>query len=90
MLARLRLSPVALIVGATSLVVAAVRRGASDDRFVLSFRESPLASMEKLHHQLWVTQAVNAVFGPIAAAILRAFGRPVPARRTSSPTTWRC
>jgi F-type H+-transporting ATPase subunit a len=34
--------------------------------------------MEKLHHQLWVTEAVNAVFGPIAAAILRAFGRPVP------------
>jgi F-type H+-transporting ATPase subunit a len=35
--------------------------------------------MEKLHHQLWVTEAVNAVFGPIAAAILRAFGRNVPA-----------
>jgi F-type H+-transporting ATPase subunit a len=35
--------------------------------------------MEKLHHQLWVTEAVNAVFGPIAAAILRAFGRDVPA-----------
>jgi F-type H+-transporting ATPase subunit a len=34
--------------------------------------------MEKLHHQLWVTEAVNAVFGPIAAAMLRAFGRPVP------------
>ena len=35
--------------------------------------------MEKLHHQLWVTEAVNAVFGPIAAAMLRAFGRDVPA-----------
>jgi len=34
--------------------------------------------MEKLHHELWVTHAVNAVFGPIAAAILRAFGRDVP------------
>jgi len=33
--------------------------------------------MEKLHHQLWVTEAVNAVFGPIAAAILRALGRNV-------------
>jgi len=33
--------------------------------------------MEKLHHQLWVTEAVNAVFGPIAAAILRALGRHV-------------
>ncbi len=33
--------------------------------------------MEKLHHQLWVTDAVNAVFGPIAAAILRALGRHV-------------
>ena len=35
--------------------------------------------MEKLHHELWLTQAVNAVFGPAAAAILRALGRPVPA-----------
>jgi F-type H+-transporting ATPase subunit a len=33
--------------------------------------------MEKLHHQLWVTDAVNAVFGPIAVAILRALGRNV-------------
>ena len=36
--------------------------------------------MEKLHHELWITHAVNAVFGPIAAAILRAFGRDVPAQ----------
>ncbi len=35
--------------------------------------------MEKFHHELWITHAVNAVFGPIAAAILRAFGREVPA-----------
>ena len=35
--------------------------------------------MEKLHHELWLTQAVNALFGPLAAAILRALGRPVPA-----------
>jgi F-type H+-transporting ATPase subunit a len=34
--------------------------------------------MEKLHHELWIVQAINAVFGPVAAAILRAFGRPVP------------
>jgi F-type H+-transporting ATPase subunit a len=34
--------------------------------------------MEKLHHELWLTQAVNAVLGPLAAAILRLFGRPVP------------
>ncbi|MBK5297520.1 MAG: F0F1 ATP synthase subunit A [Vicinamibacteria bacterium] len=34
--------------------------------------------MEKLHHELWITHAVNVVFGPIAAAILRAFGRDVP------------
>ena len=34
--------------------------------------------MEKLHHELWITHAVNAVFGPIAAAILRLFGREVP------------
>jgi F-type H+-transporting ATPase subunit a len=36
--------------------------------------------MEKLHHELWITHAVNAVFGPIAAAILRALGRDVPAQ----------
>ena len=35
--------------------------------------------MEKLHHELWITHAVNVVFGPVAAAILRAFGRDVPA-----------
>jgi F-type H+-transporting ATPase subunit a len=35
--------------------------------------------MEQLHHQLWVTEVVNAVFGPIAAALLRVFGREVPA-----------
>ena len=35
--------------------------------------------MEKLHHELWLTGAVNALFGPVAAAILRALGRPVPA-----------
>ena len=34
--------------------------------------------MEKLHHELWLTQAVNALLGPLAAAILRLFGRPVP------------
>jgi F-type H+-transporting ATPase subunit a len=33
--------------------------------------------MEKLHHELWIVQAVNAVLGPVAAAILRALGRPV-------------
>ena len=36
--------------------------------------------MEKFHHELWITHAVNTVFGPIAAAILRAFGREVPAQ----------
>jgi F-type H+-transporting ATPase subunit a len=30
------------------------------------------------HHQLWLTSAVNAVLGPLAVAILRLFGRPVP------------
>jgi len=34
--------------------------------------------MEKLEHELWIVQAVNAVFGPMAAALLRALGRPVP------------
>jgi len=34
--------------------------------------------MEKLHHELWIVQAINAALGPIAAAILRALGRPVP------------
>jgi len=34
--------------------------------------------MEKLHHELWLTHAVNGIFGPVAAAILRAVGRHVP------------
>jgi F-type H+-transporting ATPase subunit a len=35
--------------------------------------------MEKLHHELWIVQIINVIFGPIAAAILRALGREVPA-----------
>jgi len=35
--------------------------------------------MDKLHHQLWIVDAVNAVFGPAVAALLRMFGREVPA-----------
>jgi F-type H+-transporting ATPase subunit a len=35
--------------------------------------------MDKLHHQLWIVDAVNAVLGPAAAALLRALGREVPA-----------
>jgi F-type H+-transporting ATPase subunit a len=35
--------------------------------------------MEKLHHDLWITHAVNAVFGPIWAVMLRAAGKDVPA-----------
>jgi F-type H+-transporting ATPase subunit a len=41
--------------------------------------------MEKLHHELWITHAVNAVFGPAVAALLRALGRPVPAGATVIP-----
>jgi F-type H+-transporting ATPase subunit a len=33
--------------------------------------------MEKLEHELWIVQAVNAVLGPAVAALLRALGRPV-------------
>ncbi len=33
--------------------------------------------MEKLEHELWIVQAVNAAFGPAVAALLRALGRPV-------------
>jgi F-type H+-transporting ATPase subunit a len=35
--------------------------------------------MEKLEHPLWIVQAVNAAFGPLVRAMLRALGRPVPA-----------
>jgi len=35
--------------------------------------------MDKLHHQLWIVDAVNAVLGPGVAALLRALGRDVPA-----------
>jgi F-type H+-transporting ATPase subunit a len=34
--------------------------------------------MEKLHHDLWITHLVNAVFGPPVAMLLRAMGREVP------------
>jgi F-type H+-transporting ATPase subunit a len=34
--------------------------------------------MEKLHHELWIVHAINVIFGPIAAVILRALGREVP------------
>ena len=30
--------------------------------------------MEKLHHELWIVHAINSIFGPMAAAILRALG----------------
>ena len=33
--------------------------------------------MEKLEHELWIVQAVNAALGPMVAALLRALGRPV-------------
>ncbi|PYQ75490.1 MAG: ATP synthase F0 subunit A [Acidobacteria bacterium] len=32
--------------------------------------------MEKLEHDLWIVQAANAAFGPMARALLRALGRP--------------
>lgn len=35
--------------------------------------------MEKLEHELWIVQAVNAAFGPLVRALLRAIGRHVPA-----------
>ena len=34
--------------------------------------------MENLEHELWIVQAINAAFGPIVTAFLRAIGRPVP------------
>src|ERR671938_522719 len=34
--------------------------------------------MEKLEHELWIVQAVNAVLGPFVARVLHALGRPVP------------
>jgi F-type H+-transporting ATPase subunit a len=34
--------------------------------------------MEKLEHELWIVQAVNAALGPVVRAMLRAIGRPVP------------
>ena len=35
--------------------------------------------MEQLEHELWIVQPINAVFGPLVAAMLRAMGRQVPA-----------
>ena len=34
--------------------------------------------MEKLEHELWIVQAVNAAFGPLVRVLLRALGRPAP------------
>jgi len=34
--------------------------------------------MDKLEHELWIVQAVNAAFGPFVARLLHALGRPVP------------
>jgi F-type H+-transporting ATPase subunit a len=34
--------------------------------------------MEKLHHPLWLVEAVNWLFGPLVASALQALGRPVP------------
>ena len=34
--------------------------------------------MEKLEHPLWIVQAVNAAFGPMVRAMLRALGRTSP------------
>jgi F-type H+-transporting ATPase subunit a len=34
--------------------------------------------MEKLEHELWIVQAVNAALGPVVAAAMRALGRTVP------------
>jgi F-type H+-transporting ATPase subunit a len=33
--------------------------------------------MDILHHELWIVQAVNAIFGPPAALLLALLGRPV-------------
>jgi F-type H+-transporting ATPase subunit a len=35
--------------------------------------------MDKLHHQLWIVETINAVLGPPVTALLRALGREVPA-----------
>jgi F-type H+-transporting ATPase subunit a len=34
--------------------------------------------MEKLEHELWIVQAVNAALGPAVARVLTALGRPIP------------
>src|SRR5262245_8717229 len=33
--------------------------------------------MEKLHHELWIVQIVNAIFGPIVALVMQAVGMTV-------------
>jgi F-type H+-transporting ATPase subunit a len=41
--------------------------------------------MEKLEHELWIVQAVNAALGPAVRALLRAIGRPVPEGANTIP-----
>ena len=86
MLVRLRLHPVGVLVGRIVAVRGRGGRGGAVPAVGFPLRAPPFVAlartrhrrMEKLHHELWIVQAVNAVFGPVAAAILRALGRPVP------------
>ena len=85
-MARLRLPPVAVFAGASSLVVAVTfeaLRGPPAEALGL-----PL--MEKLEHPLWIVQAVNAAFGPLVAAMLRALGFDRRSSPTSFPTISSC
>ena len=77
-MARLRLPPLAVFAGASSLVVAVAVEAVRG------------ISMEKLEHELWIVQAVNAASAPWPRPAPRA--RPSQCRRTatSSPTTSRC
>jgi F-type H+-transporting ATPase subunit a len=41
--------------------------------------------MERLHHELWIVQIVNALFGPLVAAALRPLGFEFPPGRDVIP-----
>ena len=90
MLARLRLHPVGVIVGATSMVVAAWRRGDSNDRVVLSSREFPLAvDGEAAPPTLGDRSRQRGLRAHRRSDTARIRSRGA-GRRRSSPTTSRC
>ena len=85
MIARLRLHPIGLVVGASSLVGRRLVRSralarAADPGAPTERAAFPHARMEKLHHELWIVTAANQLFGPAVGSLLdRSASTSIPA-----------